>query len=94
MTAVERLSTTKALMIEFGISSPSTIPSLRVARNLLSSSVRINILDYVYLRKDGVKALQKAIHPDVKSLREDVRKRRVPLDLVKAMGLRDLLITI
>lgn len=93
-TTEDRLVTANALLIELGIIlKTEALPvTLAAARKLLKTYVHLNVRDYLDIRLQGLEALRAVLHESKQALRVDVRKRRVALKKVNALGLRDLLV--
>ncbi|KAF9519857.1 hypothetical protein BS47DRAFT_1001948 [Hydnum rufescens UP504] len=91
----DRLALCQALLIELGVTTTeASIPrSHKAAKALLQSTVHINIVDYLAVRKQGLDALRKIMHPSRKSLRATLHKKRAKLSKVKACGLHALLVS-
>lgn len=92
-TAAYRYLLNRALLLEFRICTPDTLPTSHgAAIAMVKAHVHINVLDYVAKRKQGFNTLRTAMLANAKSLRKDVRKRRMPVEQVKSLGLHSLLV--
>lgn len=92
-TAAYRYLLNRALLLEFRICTPDTLPTSHgAAIAMVKDNVHINVLDYVAKRKEGFAGLHSAMLASAKALRKDVRKRRMPAKAVKSLGLHSLLI--
>ncbi|KAF8328801.1 uncharacterized protein EI90DRAFT_2924866, partial [Cantharellus anzutake] len=89
------LKIAQALLVETGaVQDPSKLPaSFTQAKSLLKSSVHINILDYLQVRKSGLEAIREVLFKSLQELRRDIRdpSRRAALKKVKKLGLNQLL---
>ncbi|KAG8691053.1 hypothetical protein FRC11_007165 [Ceratobasidium sp. 423] len=92
-TAAYRFLLNRALLLEFRICTPETLPTSHGgAIAMVKANVHINVLDYVTKRKEGFSGLRSVMLANAKALRKDVRKRRMPAQTVKSLGLHSLLI--
>ncbi|KAJ1310326.1 hypothetical protein OPQ81_007065 [Rhizoctonia solani] len=92
-TAAYRFLLNRALLLEFRVCTPETLPSTHgAAIAMVKSNVHINILDYIAKRKEGFSGLRSVMLANAKALRKDVRKRRMSAKKVKSLGLHSLLI--
>lgn len=90
-----RLRLLCALLIEFGVSPPDTLPTtLTSASKLLKKEIHINIKQYVAVRNQGQAVLKKIMLPSQAALQKQLRKKanRVPLKWAKERGLEGLLV--
>lgn len=92
-TATYRYLLNRALLLEFRVCTPETLPTSHgAAIAMVKSNVHINVLDYVAKRKEGFNGLRAAMLANAKELRKDVRKRKMPVKVVKSLGLHSLLV--
>ncbi|CAE6525823.1 unnamed protein product [Rhizoctonia solani] len=92
-TAAYRFLLNRALLLEFRVCTPETLPTSHgAAIAMVKANVHINVLDYVAKRKQGFGELRSAMLASAKALRKDVKKRRMPAATVKLLGLHSLLI--
>ncbi|QRW27296.1 hypothetical protein RhiXN_01891 [Rhizoctonia solani] len=92
-TAAYRYLLNRALLLEFRICTPNTLPTSHgAAIAMVKANVHINVLDYISKRKEGFSGLRSVMLANAKALRKDVRKRRMPAKAVKSLGLHSLLI--
>lgn len=59
---------------------------------MLWTYVHLNVRDYLDVRAKGMVALRTVMQPTKAALRKDVRKRKVSIQQVRDLGLRDLLV--
>ncbi|CAE6355830.1 unnamed protein product [Rhizoctonia solani] len=92
-TAGYRFLLNRALLLEFRVCTPETLPTSHgAAIAMVKANVHINVLDYVAKRKEGFGGLRPVMLASAKALRKDVKKRRMPAGTVKSLGLHSLLI--
>ncbi|KAG8678497.1 hypothetical protein FRC09_019789 [Ceratobasidium sp. 395] len=92
-TATYRYILNRALLLEFRICTPDTLPTSHgAAIAMVKNNIHINVLDYVTKRKEGFGGLRSVMLESAKALRKDVRKRKMPVKQVKSLGLNSLLI--
>lgn len=92
-TAAYRFLLNRALLLEFRICTPDTLPTSHgAAIAMVRDNVHINVRDYIAKRKEGFSGLRSVMLANAKALRKDVRKRRMPVKTVKSLGLHSLLI--
>ncbi|CAE6425733.1 hypothetical protein ACGC1H_004763 [Rhizoctonia solani] len=92
-TAAYRFLLNRALLLEFRVCTPETLPTSHgAAIAMVKANVHINVLDYVAKRKQGFGGLRSVMLASAKALRKDVKKRRMPAKTVKSLGLHSLLI--
>ncbi|QRV86211.1 hypothetical protein RhiJN_14229 [Ceratobasidium sp. AG-Ba] len=92
-TATYRYILNRALLLEFRICTPDTLPTSHgAAIAMVKSNIHINVLDYVAKRKEGFSGLRSVMLENAKALRKDVKKRKMPVKQVKSLGLNSLLI--
>ncbi|KAF8610834.1 hypothetical protein BDV93DRAFT_540481 [Ceratobasidium sp. AG-I] len=92
-TATYRYLLNRALLLEFRVCTPETLPTSHgAAIAMVKSNVHINVLDYVAKRKEGFNGLRTVMLANAKALRKDVQKRRMPVKVVKSLGLHSLLV--
>ncbi|CAE6433311.1 unnamed protein product [Rhizoctonia solani] len=92
-TAAYRYLLNRALLLEFRICTPDTLPTSHgAAIAMVKANVHVNVLDYIAKRKEGFSGLRSVMLANAKVLRKDVRKRRMPAQAVKSLGLHSLLI--
>lgn len=92
-TAAYRYLLNRALLLEFRICTPDTLPTSHgAAIAMVKAHVHVNVLDYVAKRKEGFQGLHSVMLASAKALRKNVRKRRMPVKQVKSLGLHSLLV--
>lgn len=92
-TATYRYLLNRALLLEFRVCTPDTLPTSHgAAIAMVKSNIHINVLDYVAKRKEGFSGLRSVMLESAKALRKDVRKRKMPVKRVKSLGLHSLLV--
>jgi len=92
-TATYRYILNRALLLEFRVCTPETLPTSHgAAIAMVKANVHINVLDYVAKRKEGFNGLRTVMLANAKALRKDVHKRRMPVKVVKSLGLHSLLV--
>lgn len=105
----------QALIVELGLCPNATFSvignvadnlprSLTAAKNFLKAHAFVNVRDYLAVRHQGLDALKSIMHPNRKSLQNDIRGgskkvkgnvnvRKVPVKYVKESGLGVFLVT-
>ncbi|KAG8748010.1 hypothetical protein FRC10_009762 [Ceratobasidium sp. 414] len=92
-TATYRYLLNRALLLEFRVCTPDTLPTSHgAAIAMVKSNIHINVLDYVAKRKEGFSGLHSVMLKSAKALRKDIRKRKMPVKQVKSLGLHSLLV--
>ncbi|KAG9104924.1 hypothetical protein FRC06_004991 [Ceratobasidium sp. 370] len=92
-TATYRYILNRALLLEFRVCTPDTLPTSHgAAIAMVKSNIHINVLDYVAKRKEGFSGLRSVMLESAKALRKDIQKRKMPVKRVKSLGLHSLLV--
>lgn len=92
---VNKLTLLQALILELGVSNPSSLPTtITSAKKLLKSEAHVNIREYMAVREEGQDALKGIMHASRSSLVKSIRKKKNPASLtwVKQQGLSVLLV--